>query len=109
MDEIVKKKDQVWVARFRDVVAYHKERNSSELSVLKESIHKWKLSLTDMLSNNAAYQVPLTIQVKNPSGWSVKSIKQDRKKIAYHTTIDSIQFDAIPDAGEFILTKRANQ
>jgi hypothetical protein len=57
MDEIVKKKDQVWIATFRDVVVYHKERNSSELSVLKESKRKWKLSLTDTLSDHAAYSI----------------------------------------------------
>jgi peptidoglycan/xylan/chitin deacetylase (PgdA/CDA1 family) len=107
MDEIVKKKDQLWIATFKDVVAYHKERNSSRLSVVEESNHKWKLSLTDTLSNNAAYRVPLTIQVKNPSGWSVKSVTQNVKKIAYRTTIDSIQFDAIPDAGEIVFTKKS--
>jgi hypothetical protein len=90
-------------------VVYHKERNSSELSVLKESKRKWKLSLTDTLSDHAAYQVPLTIQVKKPSGWSVRSVKQNRKKIAFHTTMDSILFDAIPDGGEIVFTKRPSK
>ncbi len=52
MDEIVKKKDQLWVATFRDVVTYHKERNSATLSVAKERKGKWKLMLTDTLSND---------------------------------------------------------
>jgi glutamine cyclotransferase len=67
MDEIVKKKDQVWIATFKDVVAYHKERNASTLSVVEKSNREWKLSLTDTLSNNAAYHVPLTIRIKNPT------------------------------------------
>lgn len=107
MNELIKKKDQLWIATFRDVTAYHKERNSAALYVAKENNRTWKLRLTDTLSNNKAYYVPLTISIKMPDGWKIKSIRQNGKKLTHHTEKDSIQFDAIPNAGEIIFTKKS--
>ncbi len=104
MNELIKKKDQLWIATFKEVIAYHKERNSCTLSVVNQSRRKWKLLLTDTLSNNIVYNVPLTISLKKPSGLKVKSVKQNHKKIPCRTEGDSIQFDAVPDAGEIIIT-----
>jgi hypothetical protein len=109
MDEVIKKKDQLWIATFRDVVAYHKERHSATLSVAKESNRKWRLRLTDTLSNNDAYDVPLTIRIKMPPGWAIKSIKQNRKRLTYHTITDGIQFDAVPGAGTIVFVKKPSR
>jgi hypothetical protein len=80
MDEVVKKRDQLWIATFRDVVAYHRERNSATLSVIKETNRKWRLLLIDTLSNNKVYNMPLTYKLKS-LGWTIKSNKQDGKKL----------------------------
>ncbi|MEJ7588900.1 MAG: hypothetical protein WKI04_15195 [Ferruginibacter sp.] len=106
MDALIKKKDQLWIATFREVVAYHREGNSATLSVVAESRRKWRLRLTDTLSDNIAYNVPLTIRIKKPSGRRLKSIKQNGRKIPYRTDGDSIQFDAVPDNRVIVFTKR---
>jgi hypothetical protein len=106
MDAIVKRKDQLWIATFRDVVAYHKERQSAALYVVKEGNRKLTLQLTDTLNDYRAYHVPLTIRITMPSGWAIKSIKQNRKKIAYRTEADTMLLDAIPNGGEIVFTKK---
>jgi hypothetical protein len=104
---VIKKRDSIWIATFRNVVAYHKERNSATLSVVKESNRKWILSLSDTLNAAVPYNVPLTIRMKRPPGWTIKSIKQNRKTLAYHIDGDMIQFDAVPDAGKIVFTKKS--
>jgi chitin deacetylase len=105
IDALRSKRDDLWIATFRDVVAYHKERSSSSLSVVSESPRKWRLFLTDTLPDNTAYNVPLTIRIKIPSAWIIKSIKQNRKTLVYQLEGDIIQFDAVPDAGAIVFKK----
>jgi hypothetical protein len=49
--------------------------------------------------------VPLTIRIKIPSAWIIKSIKQNRKTLVYQLEGDIIQFDAVPDAGAIVFKK----
>jgi peptidoglycan/xylan/chitin deacetylase (PgdA/CDA1 family) len=107
MDEIIKKKDQLWIATFGDVVAYHKERNAATLTIVRENNRKWILSLSDTLSAAVPYTVPLTIRIKTPSGWVIKSIKQKGKTLAYHIDGDIVQFNAVPDSGKIVFTKKS--
>ena len=104
MDEVVKRKDQLWIATFRDVIAYHKERNSAKLTALKESKHKWKLSLIDTLSDDNAFNVPLTIRM-HTVGSNIKSVTQNGMRLSYKVHLDTLQFDAAPNKGNVVIRK----
>ncbi len=108
MDELIKKKDQLWIATFKDVIAYHKERNSAKLSVLKETKRELKVSLTDTLSDDEAFNIPLTIRIKTP-GMNIKSVTQNGQKLRYKKHLDTLEFDAVPDRGDINIRKRSKR
>jgi hypothetical protein len=106
MDEIVKKKDQLWIATFRDVIAYHRERNFGKLYIVEEKRRSTRLLLTVSLKDPAAYRVPLTILMKKPAGEQITSITQAGKELSYQIVDENIQFDAMPGAAEILITKK---
>jgi dipeptidyl aminopeptidase/acylaminoacyl peptidase len=42
-----------------------------------------------------------------PADWAIKSIKQHRKKLAFHRDGNFIQFDAVPDGGKIVFTRKS--
>jgi peptidoglycan/xylan/chitin deacetylase (PgdA/CDA1 family) len=106
MDELQKRKDQLWIATFKDVIAYHRERNCSRLNVISESDERLHLELTDTLKNDAIFNMPLTIRMKKTAGWAVRSISQSNTALKYRLENKTIQFDAIPDGGPIIIRKK---
>jgi peptidoglycan/xylan/chitin deacetylase (PgdA/CDA1 family) len=93
--ELEKRKDSVWIAPFKNVIQYHKERNSATLELVEKKAWVWKLSLTDTLTNRQNWDQPLTINL-NTNRLFVKSIVQGRKPIPFKQKGDMVIFDAVP-------------
>lgn len=96
--ELEKRKDSVWIAPFKNVIQYHKERNSATLKLIEKKAWSWKLSLTDTLSNRRNYNQPLTINLRTNRLFA-KSIVQNKKQVPFKQKGDIIIFDAIPGGG----------
>nr|WP_294941197.1 polysaccharide deacetylase family protein [uncultured Mucilaginibacter sp.] len=96
--ELDKRKDSVWIAPFKNVIQYHKERNSATLKLIEKKAWSWKLSLTDTLSNRKNYDQPLTINL-GTNRLFAKSIVQNKKPVPFKQKGDIIIFDAIPGDG----------
>jgi hypothetical protein len=95
LEELNKRKDSVWVAPFKNVIQYHKERNSARLKLLSKSARRWTLSLTDTLSNRQNWTQLLTINL-NTNGAVIKSMSQKRKKLPFKQSGQVYVFDALP-------------
>jgi len=93
--ELDKRKNSVWVAPFKNVIEYHKERNSATLKLISKKQWSWKLSLTDTLTNRQNWTQPLTINL-NTNGAVIKSISQKRKKLPFKQSGQVCVFDARP-------------
>ena len=105
MDALKAKEDETWVTTIREAVIYHKEANSATISTIAENADSITLDLSDTLSNNAIYNHPLSIYLKIPDGQTYLAVKQDGEAIEFEIQGDSIVFDAIPDAGDIVITK----
>jgi peptidoglycan/xylan/chitin deacetylase (PgdA/CDA1 family) len=93
--ELDKRKDSVWIAPFKNIIQYHKERNSAKLKLLSRNARRWVLSLTDTLTNRQNWTQPLTINL-NTNGAVIKSISQKRKKLPFKQSGQVYVFDALP-------------
>lgn len=108
LDLLVNMSDKIWVTTFSKAIRYHKEKNSATLTEIEAANGTtWKINLTDTLSNNSIYNIPLTIKLK-VSGINYNQITQNGNSIAIESFVnDSITFKAIPDNGTIILSTSA--
>ena len=95
------KDDDLWVATYRDVTKYIRERKHAEV---KASVTKKKItvSLTHSL-DKSVYNHPLTLKTVVPSGWKEVTVKQGSKLSRIKTQNDGketyVLYQAIPNAG----------
>ncbi len=101
--------DKFWVSTFGNVVRYIKERNS--VSVSEKSVTDTCLTVlvTDTL-DNSVFNVPITLRRRLPNGWIYVTITQNRlpvdSRIVNIDGVQIVQFDAVPDGGDVVITKR---
>ncbi|OOQ60846.1 polysaccharide deacetylase family protein [Mucilaginibacter pedocola] len=95
LKELDKRKASLWIAPFKNVIQYHKERNSAKLKLVESEGWRWKLSLTDTLSNRKNFDQPLTINI-NTNGYSVYRILRKGRKMPFKQTANMLLFDAVP-------------
>ncbi len=104
LDTLVKLQDDIWITTFLKSVKYHKERKSATLSQVQAPDGSvWIVELKDTLSNNTIYNEPLTIKLKR-NGVAYTNVVQNGNTLVYTTIGDTIQFDAVPDGGEIVLS-----
>ncbi len=98
-----------WVNTFGNVVRYIKERNAVSLTVLQNKSKHINLQLTDSL-DNSVYNYPVSIRRPLPRGWKNARVKQGTANLMVQrvkqNSVDYIQFDAIPNAGTIVISKR---
>ena len=104
LNELEKRKEDLWIATFADVLKYHKERNCAKLVSLSENKHSLILQLTDTLANHTIWNQPLTINLKT-DGRKIKNIQQSGNNILFSTLQDEIIFNAVPGNDKIIIHK----
>jgi oligosaccharide reducing-end xylanase len=106
LDRIVKDKDRLWIAPFGTVARYIRERNLASVSLLSYSDTTLRYSVTDPLSNDV-YDVPLTVRVRLPSGWTDFTAEQEGRPIwsdfKWESSMPFALFEAMPDRGPIVL------
>ncbi|TAH27711.1 MAG: hypothetical protein EAZ07_00515 [Cytophagales bacterium] len=101
--EILKRKDDIWVSTFENVIKYHRERKSANL-VITPNIDNWTLLLNDTLKNDLIWNHPLTIIVDKPN-WIIHKIVQNNKELSFTDIGNQVMFNAIPDGGTITFQK----
>ena len=101
--------EKFWVSTFGNEVRYIKERNS--VSVSEKAVTNTRLTVlvTDTLPDSI-YSYPITLRRKLPNGWIFATVAQNRlpvdSKIVKLDGVQYVQFDAVPDGGDVVITKR---
>jgi peptidoglycan/xylan/chitin deacetylase (PgdA/CDA1 family) len=95
LKELDKRKASLWVAPFKNVVQYHKERNSARLILVSKTATSWQLALSDTLSNRADWDQPLTINL-HVSGRKIKSVMHGPDQLPFTVFNGIAVFNAVP-------------
>ncbi|MBN2081796.1 polysaccharide deacetylase family protein [bacterium] len=103
-DHIASYGDQLWVAPVGEVGRYILERNVAEFVVLDYTDTELTFILTDTLDNNI-FDVPLTVIITLPTGWTAVSARQGVNELTVTTPESGLaQFDVAPGGGIVTLT-----
>jgi hypothetical protein len=101
-------RDKFWVSTFGNVACYIKERNA--VSVTESSFQDSSITVqvTDTL-DNAIYNHPVTLRRPLLQGWPSAVVSQNGRsvdvKIVDINSIQYIQFDAVPDSGDVVISR----
>jgi peptidoglycan/xylan/chitin deacetylase (PgdA/CDA1 family) len=100
--ELEQRKADLRIAPFKNVIQYHKERNSAKLTAINRTTTSWKLSLTDTLNTSKGFDQPLTINL-DINGHKIKSITQNGKRINFVMGKSKSVFNAVPGDDEIVV------
>ncbi len=103
LDNMEKRRDELWVT---DVVSAHQyavERKGAELKVLEKGDKQIKISLTTS-ADPALYDFPLTLSTKVPGDWKKVQVTQGERKSAVEAKDGAAMYEAVPGATEIVLT-----
>ncbi len=96
----------VWVSTFGTVFRYGKERDSISVREVANDGAGIRVQISDNLPN-AVYNVPVTLKRNVPNGWTAAFATQNGKKIPCSIVAQAIQFDAVPDAGDIVISQNS--
>lgn len=96
----------VWVAPFRNVTMYIKERNAAFIDPMdggnKDSYaFELKHSIADNISK---YDYPLSLRMAKPTGWENIRVMQENAELEASMADGYIYFDAVPNAGKITIS-----
>lgn len=93
----------IWVAPFRNVAMYIKERNASKIEPQdggEEGTMSFKLS-HNIADNVSKYDYPLSIRVQ--TNWTNVKVSQNNADIESKVENGYVYFDAVPNAGTIVV------
>ena len=102
LNELDKRKADLWVAPFKNVIQYHKERNSATLRLVKKNLRSWQLVLTDTLNRSHGWDQPLTINLR-VKGKKIKNITTNSSKTPFTVHHNTATFSAVPGNDRIII------
>ncbi len=104
LDTLVYEKNNVWITTFEKSIKYHREKKCASLSEIQAPNGvQWVLDLTDTLSNNSLYNLPLTVKLKM-NGVNYDQVLQNGNPVSIDAIKnDTIMFQAVPDGGQITL------
>jgi hypothetical protein len=104
LDYIVSKGDRVFCAPFGVVTRYIKERQCATFSLLADNGSSQTYTLSDTLSDNALFSIPITATLKLPTAWTSATVTQNGTPCWSTQRSDTLVFEAVPDGGQIVLT-----
>jgi hypothetical protein len=102
---IKSKESELWVATFRDVTKYIREREHGRVHTSRKGDAIEVMLRHDL--DAKSYDLPLTLSTRVPSGWSEVEVRQgsrvERVKIARAGASSTAVYQAVPNAGPVTL------
>ncbi len=103
-----KREDKLWVATFRDVTKYMRERTHADVKVKKQP-DKLVVTVTHSLDHNL-YNFPLTLKTYVDDKWKEIKVGQGNKVTSIKSQTDSkgtyVLYQALPNANPVYITHR---
>jgi len=101
----------LWVAPFREVALYMRERLASSLNVLSSDASMIRLTLTNTLDGR--YDEPLTLRSVVPATWTTVHVTQGASFVAVDSVVEGpdrvVYYDALPNDETIVLSSSQNQ
>ena len=101
------KEDKLWVATFKDVTKYMRERMNAKLEVDKQKT-RIRITLQHTL-DKSMYNLPLTLKTYVDPGWKVVTVKQGNRSAPTQPLLDSrgsyVLYQALPNLQPIELVK----
>ena len=101
-----KHEDNLWIAPFRDVTKYMRERMAAKVNVT-ENDDEIVVTLEHSL-DNGLYDYPLTLKTYVPEAWTEVTVKQGDDEGQVSPATDEvgkyILYDAIPNSGDVMIS-----
>ena len=98
--------EDLWVATFRDVAGYMRERMSSQVSVTRKG-GEFLVELSHRI-DPGLYDMALTLKTIIPDSWEQVSVTQDGQQLNYQIGNDQtgkfITYDALPNHAPVYIT-----
>ena len=95
----------IWVAPMGHVAMYIKERKASKVEVTQSYETSMTIELTHNIKDNVSdYDYPLSLRVK--SDWMKVEVTQNGAKLESKFDGGYIYFDAIPNGGDIVVTRK---
>ena len=96
---------KIWVTTMRNAAMCVKERKAAKITAGASSATSMTFTLTHNIADNVSkYDYPLSIRVKNASGWTKVSAMQGSKALEASIKDGYIYFDAVPNGGDIVLS-----
>jgi len=99
---IKSKEDQVWVATFRDVAKYMRERMHATVESYRYG-NVISVVLRDDLKD-VSYNLPLTLKTNVPANWTAVQIRQGERVASIQVTGGYVHYQALPNAETITIT-----
>jgi hypothetical protein len=102
------KRSTIWTETFGNISRYIYERDSSKITVKSSTDQSIAITVTDKMADSI-FNYPLSIRCPLPTGWTTAVVMQ-KGAVVFDTivTVSSkqyIMFNAIPDAGDVVISK----
>jgi peptidoglycan/xylan/chitin deacetylase (PgdA/CDA1 family) len=108
VDALAGRRDRLYIAPYGEVVRYIRQRDDATASLVSNDGSTITLSLTDSL-DDAIYNIPMTLILAAPAGWTDISAFQDGLAIEAWIADGNILLNAVPDAGSITIEEAAGQ
>jgi peptidoglycan/xylan/chitin deacetylase (PgdA/CDA1 family) len=101
---IKSKEDYLWIAPFKDVVKYLKERKYTKIELTDSAYNFYSFSIKGSLPDSI-YKFPLSLRVKIPRFWGGLKVTQNDIDVPFQIKSDVCDnkyatFDAVPNGGK---------
>jgi oligosaccharide reducing-end xylanase len=110
LDYLAARRETYWVDTFGNVVRYIREREAVRVSERISDDDRIFVTVTDDL-DDAIYNHPVTFRRPLPAGWESAYVTQAGTTVEATVIeiegVSYLQFDAVPDAGETLLSNKA--
>jgi oligosaccharide reducing-end xylanase len=108
LDYLQTNNNKFWVSTFSNIVRYIKERNDASVLEVSSTDTRIALFLAGTLADSI-YNYPVTIRRQMPNDWLSANVTQNNKiinsKIVDTNPLKYIEFDAVPDNGQIVISK----
>lgn len=108
VEYLVSHRERIWIDLFVTVAKYGQERDSATLTTVSADADTIRLSLTDLMRDDI-FDLPLTVKVRLPDGWTTAQARQGEAAIAAtivtHDGSPYALVEAIPDRGGITIVR----
>ncbi|MCR5028532.1 MAG: polysaccharide deacetylase family protein [Fibrobacter sp.] len=96
----------VWVAPFRNVAMYVKERKAAFIDPMDGgNADSYTFELKHSIADNISkYDYPLSLRMAKPTGWENIQVMQENAELEASMADGYIYFDAVPNAGKITVS-----